>query len=149
MNFLWWCYLIFGDVLQNEDPSPSFHLLNTLDGLNGSPHLQERSWSHHCLCLTICSHTLFVTTTKTQRRQNMIQSHSRLKNKCPNSPGMGEVILSSCKLSDLNWNLEGLANSDKLRGRGEGHCRWNKIRKEDYSRFHYCVQSEWLSSHAN
>jgi len=106
-KFLWWHYLVPLYVLQNKNSSPSFFMLSTLAWLNGSCRQQERSSRYHCTCLTICSKEIFITKNhQSIKRKDMIQTENELKNRCLNSVGMGEVLLSSCKMGDLNGTLK-------------------------------------------
>lgn len=81
--------------------------------------------------------------------KNRIQSHNKLKPKCLKwyKNGRGHPVFLQSGWSEPS--LEGSASSDKLRGRGEGYCMWNKVSEEEYSLFYYCVQSERISSHAH
>ena len=127
------CYLLF--------------MLNTLDGLNGSHHQHERSSGYHCTYPTTCSKELFVTNNHQDiKSKDMIWSENEFKNRWLNGIGMGEVILSSCKMGDLNWTLK--LNQLRWANRKE-HFRWREINKGECSIFNYCIQSELISSHIN
>lgn len=113
-KFLWWCYLITSNVLQNENPSQFFHLLNKLDWLNGLLYQKERGSGHHCTWPTICSNTLFITNSHPHIKKTEYDSISEwAEEKCFISPKMGEFILSFCKVRELKTTKR----------RHEGPCR--------------------------